>query len=158
MYVVLNAATAEGTSGNSFYGLAIGMTVMTGAFSVGDISGGAFNPAIALAISVIGIASWSNLWIYLVVEFAAAAHRGCGLQPDQSTGASRTYPNRRAALQDALVLTDSKTLQFLERWSRSRSRPCQSEHRLRCPCLLEFFRCVDLICDTRNPSARKAVP
>ena len=33
VYVVLNAATAEGTSGNSFYGLAIGMTVMTGAFS-----------------------------------------------------------------------------------------------------------------------------
>ena len=41
VYVVLNAATAEGTSGNSFYGLAIGMTVMTGAFAVGDISGGA---------------------------------------------------------------------------------------------------------------------
>src|SRR5206468_6355212 len=37
VYVVLNAATAEGTSGNSFYGLAIGMTVMTGAFAVGDI-------------------------------------------------------------------------------------------------------------------------
>ena len=31
VYVVLNAATAEGTSGNSFYGLAIGMTVMVGA-------------------------------------------------------------------------------------------------------------------------------
>lgn len=37
VYVVLNSATAEGTSGNSFYGLAIGMTVMTGAFAVGDI-------------------------------------------------------------------------------------------------------------------------
>ena len=34
VYVVLNSATAEGTSGNSFYGLAIGMTVMTGAFAV----------------------------------------------------------------------------------------------------------------------------
>ena len=48
VYVVLNAATAEGTSGNSFYGLAIGMTVMTGAFAVGNISGGAFNPAVAI--------------------------------------------------------------------------------------------------------------
>src|SRR5207249_9524380 len=48
VYVVLNAATAEGTSGNSFNGLAIGMTVMTGAFAVGDISGGAINPAVAL--------------------------------------------------------------------------------------------------------------
>jgi aquaporin Z len=72
VYVVLNAATAEGTSGNSFYGLAIGMTVMTGAFAVGDISGGAFNPAVALGISILGISTWGNLWIYLVANFAAA--------------------------------------------------------------------------------------
>lgn len=72
VYVVLNAATAEGTSGNSFYGLAIGMTVMTGAFAVGDISGGAFNPAVAVAICFLGIANWSDIWIYLVANFAAA--------------------------------------------------------------------------------------
>ncbi|HKP03738.1 MAG TPA: aquaporin [Chthoniobacterales bacterium] len=72
VYVVLNAATAEGTSGNSFYGLAIGLTVMTGAFAVGDISGGAFNPAVAVGISVLGISSWSNIWIYLVADFGAA--------------------------------------------------------------------------------------
>src|SRR5881398_3174621 len=72
VYVVLNAATAEGTSGNSFYGLAIGMTVMVGAFAVGDISGGAFNPAVAVGISVMGISSWGNLWIYLLANFAAA--------------------------------------------------------------------------------------
>jgi len=72
VYVVLNAATAEGTSGNSFYGLAIGMTVLTGAFAVGDISGGAFNPAVALGISMMGISSWSNIWVYLAADFAAA--------------------------------------------------------------------------------------
>ena len=72
VYVVLNAATAEGTSGNSFYGLAIGMTVMTGAFAVGDISGGAFNPAVALGICILGISSWENIWIYLLADFAAA--------------------------------------------------------------------------------------
>lgn len=71
VYVVLNAATAEGTSGNSFYGLAIGMTVMTGAFAVGDISGGAFNPAVAIGISILGISTWNNIWIYLVADFAA---------------------------------------------------------------------------------------
>src|SRR4051812_23029640 len=70
VYVVLNAATADGTSGNSFYGLAIGMTVMTGAFAVGDISGGAFNPAVAVGISVLGLSSWSNIWIYLAADFA----------------------------------------------------------------------------------------
>jgi len=72
VYVVLNAATAEGTSGNSFYGLAIGMTVMTGAFAVGDISGGAFNPAVALGICLLGISSWANIWICLVADFTAA--------------------------------------------------------------------------------------
>jgi len=72
VYVVLNSATAEGTSGNSFYGLAIGMTVMAGAFAVGDISGGVFNPAVAIGISILGISNWSNLWIYLVANFVAA--------------------------------------------------------------------------------------
>ncbi|MGH8094968.1 MAG: MIP/aquaporin family protein [Chthoniobacterales bacterium] len=71
VYVVLNAATADGTSGNSFYGLAIGMTVMTGAFAVGDISGGAFNPGVAVGITLMGISAWSNIWIYLVAELAA---------------------------------------------------------------------------------------
>jgi aquaporin Z len=46
---VLNTATAKGTSG-TFYGLAIGFTVLVGAFSVGNISGGAFNPAVAVGI------------------------------------------------------------------------------------------------------------
>ncbi len=68
VYVVLNAATAKATAGNSFYGLAIGFTVLTGAFAVGGISGGAFNPAVALGISVLGLAAWPNIWIYLVAE------------------------------------------------------------------------------------------
>jgi aquaporin Z len=73
VYVVLNVATAKDTSGNSFYGLAIGFTVLVGAFSVGSISGGAFNPAVAVGISVLGLSSWANIWIYLVAEFAGAA-------------------------------------------------------------------------------------
>ena len=73
VYVVLNVATANGTSGNSFYGLAIGFTVLVGAFSVGNISGGAFNPAVATAISVLGLSSWSKIWIYLIADFGGAA-------------------------------------------------------------------------------------
>jgi aquaporin Z len=45
---------------------------MTGAFAVGDISGGAFNPAVAVGISFLGISTWSNIWIYLAADFAAA--------------------------------------------------------------------------------------
>ena len=76
-WVVLNVATARGTRGNSFYGLAIGFTVVAGAFAVGGISGGAFNPAIAVGAMVTGLFKWSNIWIYLLAEFlggAAAAY------------------------------------------------------------------------------------
>jgi aquaporin Z len=70
VYVVLNSATAKSNAGNSFYGLAIGFTVMSGAFAVGSVSSAAFNPAVALAISVMGLSAWSNIWIYLVGNFA----------------------------------------------------------------------------------------
>src|SRR4051794_23411299 len=50
-YVVLNVATSKATAGNSNYGLAIGFTVMVGAFSVGSISGAAFNPAVAVGVT-----------------------------------------------------------------------------------------------------------
>ena len=69
-YVVLNTATAKGTAGNSFYGLAIGFTVTSGAFSVGSVSGAAFNPAVAVGTSLMGVSAWSNLWIYFVANFA----------------------------------------------------------------------------------------
>ena len=47
-YVVLNVATSKDQPGNQFFGLAIGFTVAAGAFAVGGISGGAFNPAVTL--------------------------------------------------------------------------------------------------------------
>lgn len=72
-YVVLNVATAKGTSGNSFYGLAIGFTVMVGAFAVGGVSGGAFNPAVALGLSLMGISTWLNIWYFLIGNLAGAA-------------------------------------------------------------------------------------
>ncbi len=75
-YVVLNVATAKGTEGNSFYGLAIGFTVAAGAFAVGGISGGAFNPAVAIGASVLGIFKWGNYWIYIVAEILAAIVAG----------------------------------------------------------------------------------
>ena len=73
VYVVLNSATAKGTAGNSFYGLAIGFTVVVGAFAVGPVSGGAFNPAVALGVATAGIAEWMNIWIPLVADFAGGA-------------------------------------------------------------------------------------
>jgi aquaporin Z len=75
-YVVLNVATSKDHPDNSFYGLAIGFTVMVGAFAVGGISGGAFNPAVALGAADMGILSWSTIWVYLVIELVAGAIAG----------------------------------------------------------------------------------
>jgi aquaporin Z len=72
-WVVLNTATAEGTKGNSFYGLAIGMTVMVGAFAVGGVSGGAFNPAVAMGMTLMGLSGWNHIWLFGVGEFGGAA-------------------------------------------------------------------------------------
>jgi aquaporin Z len=68
--VVLNSATSKLTAGNSFYGLAIGFTVVVGAFAGGPISGGAFNPAVgtgpALMSATAGRGGLASLWIYWV--------------------------------------------------------------------------------------------
>jgi aquaporin Z len=73
-YVVLNSAVSKKTQGNSFYGLAIGFTVLVGAFAGGAISGGAFNPAVGIGPTIInavlGGGSWSALWIYIVGPLA----------------------------------------------------------------------------------------
>lgn len=69
-YVVLNVATAKATAGNSFYGLAIGFIVLAGAFAVGGISGGAFNPAVAIGLGIMGLVEWADLWIHLIAEAA----------------------------------------------------------------------------------------
>lgn len=72
-YVVLNVATTRGTEGNSYYGLAIGFTVMVGAFAAGPISGAVFNPAVAVGITVLGFSAGSALPLYLIANFAGAA-------------------------------------------------------------------------------------
>lgn len=71
-YVVLNSATAKANNGNSFYGLAIGFTVLTCAFTFGGYSGGAFNPAVAIGATLLKGFVWSDFWIYLVGGFGGA--------------------------------------------------------------------------------------
>ncbi len=73
VYVILNVATAKSTSGNSYFGLAIGFTVLGGAFAVGDVSGGAFNPAVAVGAMVMGMLPWGKLWLYVAAELIGAA-------------------------------------------------------------------------------------
>src|SRR2546421_11619821 len=71
-YVVVHCATAKGTLDNSFYGLAIGFTVLAGIFAVGAISGGAFNPAVASGAAVMKIVNLLDSWIRIVEELAGS--------------------------------------------------------------------------------------
>ncbi|MEO8275784.1 MAG: aquaporin [Thermoanaerobaculia bacterium] len=75
-FVVTNVATAKGTHGNSFYGLAIGFTVMTGAYAVGRISGGVFNPAVGAGLGILGKLAWGNVLAYWAVQLVAGAVAG----------------------------------------------------------------------------------
>lgn len=93
--VVLNSATADKTAGNSFYGLAIGFTVVVGAIAGGGISGGAFNPAVGIGPSLVdavsGGGTLKHVWIYLVGPLAGgAAAAGVFLFQNPATAESRS--------------------------------------------------------------------
>ena len=75
-YVVLNVATSKSHPDNSFYGLAIGFTVVAGAVAVGSISGAAFNPAVTLGAAVMDMFAWPTLWVYLVAQVLAGIAAG----------------------------------------------------------------------------------
>jgi aquaporin Z len=72
-FVVLNVATSKKTAGNSYYGLAIGFTVMAAAYAIGNISGCAINPAVAVGLTIMGLSKLGNLWLFIVGNFAGGA-------------------------------------------------------------------------------------
>ena len=76
--VILNVATARGMEGSPAYGVAIGFVVLAGAYAAGPISGGAFNPAVAVGPILVDLAvgeglSVSGLWVYVLATCAGAA-------------------------------------------------------------------------------------
>lgn len=78
--VVLNVATSDKVKGNSYYGLAIGLTVMAGATAAGKISGGVFNPAIAVGPMLADITNakihFTNILMYVASAMSAAFFAG----------------------------------------------------------------------------------
>ncbi|MEO7983059.1 MAG: aquaporin [Bacteroidota bacterium] len=72
-HVVLHVGTAKANANNNFFGLAIGFTVTAMAYALGNISGGAFNPAVAVGISCMKMAAWGDIWIYVAGCFGGAA-------------------------------------------------------------------------------------
>ena len=77
VFVILNVATHPNLDGNSFYGFAIGLTVMAGAFCVGPLSGGVFNPAVSIGPSLVDIITENGvsqyfIWYYLTAPIAGS--------------------------------------------------------------------------------------
>ena len=70
VYVFLNLTTIKKTAGNVFYGLALGCTLMSTMYTFGGVSVGAFNPAIALSLTMANLTSWASIWVFLVANFA----------------------------------------------------------------------------------------
>ena len=73
VYVFLNVTTAKKTKGNEFYGLAIGVAFIAAMATFGSITGGAFNPSLALGLAMADCISWSSIWIFLVANFVGGA-------------------------------------------------------------------------------------
>merc|ERR1719456_263367 len=73
-FVVLNCAASTSNSNNQFYGLAIGFVIVAGGYGAGHISGGAFNPAVALGIDLSSAMHHGVFWgpIYVVFELIGA--------------------------------------------------------------------------------------
>ncbi len=69
-WVILNVAFTKGTAGNDYFGIAIGGTVMGGAFALGEITGAAFNPAVGLMTAIfeplVGYDPSPLAWIYAI--------------------------------------------------------------------------------------------
>jgi len=77
-FVVLNVAASDSNTPNQFYGLAIGFVIIAGGYGGGIISGGCFNPAVAIGIdtsSVMGekFKFWGMSMAYMGFEFLGAA-------------------------------------------------------------------------------------
>merc|ERR1719472_756525 len=74
-FVVLNVAASKFHAGrNQFYGIAIGFVIVAGAYSAGAVSGGCFNPAVAIGIDV--ASAYFGVFycaVYTVFELVGAA-------------------------------------------------------------------------------------
>lgn len=76
-FVVLSSACSKATEGNSYYGFAIGGTVLAGAFAVGGIlCFAAFNPAVALGLGVIGSACVKCVILTILANLLGAVAAG----------------------------------------------------------------------------------
>jgi aquaporin Z len=67
--VIIGAAVAPASKGRGYFGLAIGLTILAAALAGGPISGGVYNPGVALGLAALGLSRGidaSHVWLYLI--------------------------------------------------------------------------------------------
>ena len=69
---VLTTATSKAFKDSKVYGLAIGAALLTAAFIGGDISGGVFNPAVAIGPLVLA-GAYANMALYIIAPLVGGA-------------------------------------------------------------------------------------
>lgn len=88
--VVLNVACSKKTQGNSYYGLAIGFTIVAAAYAAGPYTGGAFNPAVGIGLTATGTdvgASWRDIWVYILGPVVGAVIAAVVFKVQEDDGA-----------------------------------------------------------------------
>lgn len=110
--VFLNVTTVKKVEGNSYFGVATGITYAALTVALGPISGGCFNPAVALLTAVRGafVAGFSfvPIWIYYVAcplggALAAILFRALNLEEyaeDQPSDVAKRYSVMTSGMED----------------------------------------------------------
>mmetsp|Transcript_102659 Transcript_102659/g.306591 ORF Transcript_102659/g.306591 Transcript_102659/m.306591 type:complete len:452 (-) Transcript_102659:105-1460(-) len=130
-FVVLNTAASKKLGGqNQFYGLAIGFVIVAGAYGPGAVSGGCFNPAVAIAIDTSSFSigfGWCIVYtVFELLGAVLAVGAFWALRPEEreGTNAPVEYSTRSKLIGEALgtfmlvltaglnVLTESKAAAF----------------------------------------------
>jgi len=95
-FVVLRAAVSPmNPASNEYFGLAIGFVIVAGGYGAGWISGGAFNPAVAIGIDVASAGQGMYYCgLYTIAEFiGAAAAVGVNSLVEDTSSTSKTVKN-----------------------------------------------------------------
>jgi len=82
---MLSLSSSRSSKNQIYAGIAGGLVMMAGLFSVGKMSFGFFNPAATLGVSLMGISAWGDLWIYLLAHMLGATAAGFGAKLNQSS-------------------------------------------------------------------------
>ena len=68
-FVVLHVTTTKKAAGNAYFGLAIGLTVVSGAISLGGVSDSFFNPGVFVGLCLMGVKSWTGIITFWGAQF-----------------------------------------------------------------------------------------